>query len=309
MKFVHLHWHSTFSFLDAIGSPADIANKAKELEMNAIWITDYNGMYGMINFYQKAKATEIKPIIWIELGFVLDINSIIKVENIGNICLIAKNKEGYQNLIKITSFANTEWRKEIPRVDINIIKENSEWVIAFMWGTSSWLGKMILNHEWEDKIKDIIKLLQDALGKENVYGEIIAQDYTLVPEIKEINEFLMKSNIECIIDNNFQYVNKDDKATWEVALAIKDGKKMYDEDRRKPKWAYHIATEIEISKIMNKNWYSADQVNKWIETNAKIANEVNVEIDMWQALFPNYETPEDLKELYEKNRESLIEKK
>ena len=63
MSFIHLHGHSTFSFLEAIGKPAAIVNKAKELEMNAIAITDYNGMYGMVKFYQTAKDAGIKPII------------------------------------------------------------------------------------------------------------------------------------------------------------------------------------------------------------------------------------------------------
>ena len=95
MSFVHLHGHSTFSFLEAIGKPAAIINKAKELGMNAIAITDYHGMYGSIKFYQGTKDTGIKPIIGIETGFVMDIDSQIPEQQIGNIVLLAKNKEGY----------------------------------------------------------------------------------------------------------------------------------------------------------------------------------------------------------------------
>lgn len=91
--FTHLHGHSSFSFLEAIGRPPKIIAKAKELGMNAIAITDYNGMYGCIRFYQAAKAEDIKPIIGVELGFVLDINSVIPTNQIGNIVLLAENKQ------------------------------------------------------------------------------------------------------------------------------------------------------------------------------------------------------------------------
>jgi DNA polymerase-3 subunit alpha len=76
--------------------------------MDAIAITDYNGMYGMVKFYQTAKDAGIKPIIGVELGFVMDINSQISEQQIGNIVIIAKTKEGYQSLMELTSFANKE---------------------------------------------------------------------------------------------------------------------------------------------------------------------------------------------------------
>ena len=76
--------------------------------MNAIAITDYNGMYGMVKFYQIAKDEEIKPIIGVEVGFVMDINSQINEQQIGNIVILAKSKEGYQSLMELTSFTNKE---------------------------------------------------------------------------------------------------------------------------------------------------------------------------------------------------------
>jgi DNA polymerase III subunit alpha len=120
--FTHLHGHSTFSFLEAIGKPAAIVNKAKELGMNAIAITDYNGMYGMVKFYQLAKESGIKPIIGVEVGFVMDINSQVQEQQIGNIVLIAKNKEGYQALMQLTSYANKEGIKGKPKIDLQALR-------------------------------------------------------------------------------------------------------------------------------------------------------------------------------------------
>lgn len=90
--------------------------------MDAIAITDYNGMYGMVKFYQLAKDAGIKSIIGVELGFVMDIDSQIPENQIGNIVLIAKNKEGYQSLMELTSFANKEGIKGKPKIDLQALK-------------------------------------------------------------------------------------------------------------------------------------------------------------------------------------------
>ena len=89
--------------------------------MDAIAITDYNGMYGMVRFYQIAKELGIKPIIGVELGFVMDINSQIAEQHIGNIVIIAKTKEGYQSLMELTSFANKEGNKGKPKLDLKAL--------------------------------------------------------------------------------------------------------------------------------------------------------------------------------------------
>lgn len=91
--------------------------------MDAIAITDYNGMFGMIKFFQLAKEAGIKPIIGVEVGFVMDINTQIPDQHIGNIVLIAKSKEGYQSLMELTSFANKEGMKGKPKIDLQALKE------------------------------------------------------------------------------------------------------------------------------------------------------------------------------------------
>ena len=100
--------------------------------MPAIALTDYNGMYGIIKFYQTANDEGIKPILGVELGFVLDTNATMNTNQIGNIVLIAKNIEGYQNLMAITSFANKEGIAGKPKIDINVLTENHEGLIAIM---------------------------------------------------------------------------------------------------------------------------------------------------------------------------------
>jgi len=308
--FTHLHWHSSFSFLEAIGKPKHIIAKVKSLEMKAIAITDYNWMYGAVNFYLWAGDEGIKPIIWSELWWVLDINSVTNPKTIGNIVLIAKSDLGYHSLMELVSFANQQWIKFKPKIDVSILKEKSEWIIAIIWWEESWLGKMVLNWESDDRIIEIIKMIKDILWNENVFLEMTAQNESLLSDVKKINNQILnyskKTNTDCVVNNNYFYPGKEEKEAWEMALAIRDGYKMYDEMRRKPKWEYHIMNEDEIVEIMKWNGYEEKQINERIENNNKIAESIDVKIQLWQYLFPNYDNPEDVKELYKEQKDNLV---
>ncbi len=171
---------------------------------------------------------------------------------------------------------------------------------------------MIALDEKESKMIEIIHLIQNIVGKENVYLEILAQDYTETSESKKVNEILFsiagKEQIDCIVNNNYSYPAKEDKEAREVALAIKDGLKIYDENRRKPKGQFHIMTEDEIRNILIKNGREKKTINQLIENNTTIADQITTGIDLNQTLFPNYETPEDVKELYDQYKEGLVVK-
>jgi len=312
MSFVHLHGHSTFSFLEAIGKPDEIATVAKELDMPAIAITDYNGMHASIKLFQKAKSLKIKAIPWVETGFVLKLDALVRVESIGNICLLAWNQEWYYNLLKIASYANQEWLDNKQKIDPAILQKHPQGIFAIMWGEESRIGKKIINREKDENILETLILLKKILGDENVFLEVIAQDYNILPNTKIINtkilELANKINTKVVIHNNYHYLRADDKDAREMALAIKDGYKMYDEQRRKPKWQYHIMTAIEIKHIMQRNGFEADQIQSRIDTNLQIASQINVDISLYQKLFPNHQTPNNIKELYAKNKDSLVEK-
>ncbi|HPK27660.1 MAG TPA: PHP domain-containing protein [Candidatus Absconditabacterales bacterium] len=310
MEFTHLHGHSTFSFLEAIGTPKKIIQKAKELGFENIALTDLGGMYGAIAFYDSARENGINPIIGTELGFVLDINGYNKIEDVGNMCLLAKNGEGYSSLMKIVSHANQEGISGKAKFDIKTLEENNQGLIAFMGGEESWIGKMIFRSEADEKIIEIINMIQDKIGKENVFLEIIAQDELKNQNLKKINskiiELAEKLGIKCIVNNIYQYINESDKEAWEMALAIKDGNKMYDDHRRKPKEKYHLMSGQEVFAMMIDNGYSEEQTKNWINNNNEIAKTIKIEIPMGQTLFPNYSTPPHILELYGKVKNKLI---
>lgn len=188
MEFTHLHWHSTYSFLEAIWTPKKIVAKAKEMWFTSIWLTDYFSMYWAIQLYESARDNEINPIIWTELWFVLDLNWFNKVEDIWNICLLAKNTEWYQNLMKIVSVANLDWVSWKPKIDLATLKNFWKEIIVFMWWNESWIWKMISKSESKDKINEIIRMIQWYVWFENVYLEVLAQDENLIDNLKKINK-------------------------------------------------------------------------------------------------------------------------
>jgi DNA polymerase-3 subunit alpha len=295
--------------LEAISHPKNIIKKAKAMGLPAIAITDYNGMYGVPAFYLAAKEEEINAIIGVELGFILDLKGTYLGKNVGNLCLLAFSDVGYYNLMKLTSFANQEGIDEKPKVDFATLKEHCEGVIIFYGGTESWVGKMINAGETEDKILEIHEMIQEIF-KENCYFEITAQDEHLLTDLPKVNQLLLhlarKTDTQCIVNNNYFYPDPKDKVAWEMALAIKDNVKMYDAARRQPAGMYHIMTEEEIRKVCLGNDYKEEQINERLKNNQHIAEQAHVKLKLGQQLFPVYDSPDFIKELYEKHKEEMI---
>ncbi len=311
--FTHLHWHSTFSFLEAIGQPADIVSKAKSLGMQGIAITDLGGMYSAIKLYQSAKAQEMTPILGVELGFVVDIADFRPHHEIGNICLLALNYEGYLNLIKLVSIANTEGIDGRAKIDLKHLEQYSSNIVAFFGGEESWLGKKILKNTDKKQTEEILQKLVTIFGKENVFLEIIAQEHSKLPDVEKINhavhDLAKKHELGVIVGNTYRYINQEDKESWEIALAIKDVKKIYDEDRRKPVGDFSIQSEEEIVATCQANGFVDAEIQQRIATNNSILERVNIEIDMYQSLFPVHQTPENIQDIYEKVKDELVVKK
>ncbi len=320
LMYVPLHWHSTFSFLEALGQPKDIVKRAKELWLSAITITDYNGMFWVPSFFLAAKDSKnpedendkwVKAIFGLEIWFVMDLKSSWVGKSVWNLCLLAETDEWYHNMMELIAYANqtgfTNWTQKL---DLNALKEKSEWIRIFIWWEFSWISKMLSAWESEAKIREIYDMLHEIFG-EKCYLEITAQDETLLPITKKVNQFIYnlakQTNTKLIVNNDYRYLKEKDKEAWEIALSIKDGTKMYDANRRKPAGKYHIMDGEEIREICIKNWYKAEEVDEWMANNWAIAEELNASMLLNQKLFPKYKTPDNIQEYYDKYWANSIE--
>lgn len=124
-----------------------------------------------------------------------------------------------------------------------------------------------------------------------------------VPHYKKINTAIItlskQLEIPCVVDNNFHYILPSDKDACDIASCIKDGKQYYEHGRKKKEGEWHIMSEDEIVETLIHNGYQHDQIHEWIANNQKLIDSIDVTIPLHQLLFPIYESPENITELYQ----------
>jgi DNA polymerase-3 subunit alpha len=225
--FVNLHTHSQFSVLQATSDIKSIVAKAKALNMPALAITDIGNMYGAFKFVREAYNHQIKAIVGCEV-FVAEERLKLKFTKDNpdkrfNQVLLARNKDGYHNLAKLSSFGFTEGLYGIyPRVDKALIKEYSGNLIALTGSLSSEVPYLILN-VGEKQAEEAFKWWHSVFG-EDYYIELNRHG---LPEEDRINETLLrfgeKYGVKCVAANEAFYLDKDEANAHDVLLCIKEG--------------------------------------------------------------------------------------
>ena len=287
--FVHLHVHSEFSLLDGMCRIKDLPKRAKELGMSAIALTDHGVMYGAVNFYKECVKEGIKPIIGCEV-YVAPRSRFEKDagidDNYAHLILLAKNKIGYQNLIKLVSLSFTEGYYYKPRIDLELLEQYHEGLICLSACLAGTINQAILKDDLE-KAKEI------ALWHKNVFGE----DYYLeiqnngLPEQVMVNQKLImisrELGIPLVATNDAHYLKQEDWYNHEILLCIQTAKKMTDEDRmRFSTDEFYIKSPEEMA-----DYFSA--VPEAIENTVKIAEKCNFDFEFGVTKLPNYDVPEE----------------
>lgn len=301
--FVQLHWHSQFSLLEAIGSSKKIIARLKELGFSHAPITDYNGMYNAVGHYEVCKKEWMNPIVWVDLAI-----QVLAAGKANMQCrymtLIAKNYDGYMTLLEIVSKAQTtQWRNE-PHLWLSYFPPTNNNIIALVSAFESPLGDMIQAGRQEAELLQLLASYEEIFGKENTILEVIPQDPKENSPLAKANKCLWelheKSWLQIVASSNFHYIYEEDKEAYDIARCIKDGKRIYDDDRRKTFGDYYIATEEEVSQKCQENGFSSQQTQAMIDETEKVAAMINLDIPLGKILFPIYESPTEIKELYEK---------
>lgn len=305
--YIHIHGHSHYSLLEAIGKVPKIIDKAKELGFPAIGITDYHGMYGLMEFYTKAKKAEMKVICGIELSLATVLGK--KPDGEQFLTLIAKNYDGYKALMKMTTIASTKGMCEIPTITRDLLTEYADNLICIIGAPRSILGYRIRQGKTMDQLIEDIRPFQ-KLFQDRFYLEIIAQEYELVTDIEKPNNQIIllseKAQIPCIVSSNFHYIAPKDKVSYEVAMAIKDQKQMTDPSRRRVIGDYHIMSEQEVYDILIKNGFLDNQIQQYFSTNQSVCDSIDLVLPKPIPKFPLYKNPQEFVDLYEKLKDGLV---
>ena len=223
-KFIHLHTHSHYSLLDGLSKTKDLIELAKKFKMPAMAITDHGNMYGAIEFYKLAKKEGIKPIIGVE-AYMAERSRLDKEYGIDNkryhLTLLAKNLEGYKNLIRLVTISNLEGYYYKPRMDKEILKKYSDGLICLSGCLGGELSHAVVNKD-ETKAEKIIKEHQEIFGKENYFIEI--QCHPHVENDKYVRETLIalakKHDIPLVATQDSHYPCSDDHEAHHTLLQI-----------------------------------------------------------------------------------------
>lgn len=228
-NFIHLHLHNKYSLQDGLNSSAELVAKAKELGMPALALTNHGYCYGLPGFWRAAKEAGIKPILGAEFYITLDG---LKCRNpkdrkLTHITVLAKNKIGYQNLLKLATIAAMEGFFYFPRLDIETLCQYSEGLIIL----SGCMYGVVSRPLWDKAFKrfdpyDIVSRLCKAATRAKLYIEL--QDVG-VPEQKEIiNPYLLKMadklRLPLVATNDVHYVTKEQGKLHDVVYAVRIGK-------------------------------------------------------------------------------------
>lgn len=291
VDFVHLHNHTEYSLLDGLSQIKPMLKKTKELGMDAIAITDHGVMYGVIDFYNSCLKMGIKPIIGCET-YVAQRSRFDKQPQVDadqyHLVLLAKNYQGYQNLMKIVSKAHLEGFYYRPRVDMELLKEFHQGLIA----TSACLEGEIPAFILKDNYQGAKKKAEEFV---NIFGNDFYLEIQHHPKIKSqktVNEAIIKLSrelgIPLVATNDNHYIEPEDAQAQDTLMAIQMQKNVDDPDRLSmlDSPSFYLRSPEEMSKAF------ADHPDA-IKNTRKIADQCQVEIPRGEWRIPPFPIPDE----------------
>ena len=291
MAFAHLHVHTEYSLLDGSNKIKECVARVKELGMNSVAITDHGVMYGVIDFYRAAKAAGIHPVLGSEV-YVAPGSRFSKEPGQGNedryyhLVLLAENDTGYHNLMKIVSRGFTEGYYYKPRVDLEVLEEFHEGIIALSACLAVEVQRYVARGLYEEG-KEAALRYERIFGKGNFFLEL--QDHGIA-EQQLVNQGLLRmsreTGIPLVATNDVHYTYADDVKPHDILLCLQTGKKLADEDRMRYEGGqYYIKSEEEMKALFP---YALEA----LENTQKIADRCQVEIEFGVTKLPKYDVPD-----------------
>jgi len=312
MKFTHLHVHSHYSLLDGLPKIDELLDYVQKLGMDSVALTDHGVLYGAVEFYKKAKAKGIKPIIGVEAYEALE-SRFQKRPHIDDkryhLILLVKDKKGYKNLVKLVTKAHLEGFYYKPRIDEELLSQYAEGLIALSGCLQGKIPKLILAKKIEEA-KNLALKYKEIFGKENFYLEL--QNHPNLPEQEKLNKVLISFSkeleIPLVATNDVHYLKPGDAKAQDILMLINTGA-----DPNDPERLTMIADDFSL-KTPDQMTKSFKNVPQAIENSQKIKSECNFEFKLGKFKLPNFEVPnkkttdEYLRELCYKNLKNRYQK-
>ncbi len=298
-KFVHLHLHTDHSLLDGAIQIKPLSKKVAELGMPACAVTDHGNLFGAVSFYHAMKAQGVKPIIGCEVyitrGSRLDRDKgAIKPGEKANyhLILLAKNLEGYHNLVRLTSKAYTEGFYYKPRIDIELLSKYSKGLVALS-ACMSGVPSSLLTRGACEEAEAAAHEFEEILGKGNYFLEIQEHDLDTQKRIrKPLVELSRRTGIPLVATNDAHYLNPEDARAHDVLLCIGSGKTVQDPNRlRYGSPNFYVRSADEMWAIFGKELPEA------LHRTVEIAEMCDLQLPNGTNYVPNFPIPASDKNL------------
>ena len=287
MGFAHLHLHTEYSLLDGACRLGPLVDRAKELGMESLAITDHGVMYGVVDFYEACNKVGIHPVIGCEVYVAPGSRFDRTAGGRAHLILLCETQQGYQNLIKLCSAGFIEGYYYKPRIDMELLRQRHEGLIALSACLSGDVPKLLLQGRY-DEARDLALEFESIMGKGNYFLEM--QDHGL-REQKLVNQGLIRisqeTGIPLVCTNDVHYLHREDAKAQEILMCIQTGKKLSDENRMR------MDTDQMYLKSEEEMRAAFPQFEEAIARTGEIAKRCNVEFEFGNYHLPDFPVPDN----------------
>jgi DNA polymerase-3 subunit alpha len=287
-SFVHLHVHTEYSLLDGFSQIPKLVDRAKEMEMPALAITDHGALYGVIDFFNTAREKGVKPLIGIETYLAartMQHRDPEEDKKSFHMLLLAENATGYQNLLKIASAAQLEGFYYFPRIDREFLAAHSEGLIATSGCLSAEVPRAILKENMAEA-KAKLDWYYEVFGPDRFFLELQHHE---IPELQKVNRLLREMGLRhqsrFVATNDVHYVNRQDARLQDVLLCVQTGALLSEGNRMKMSGdSFYLRSPQEMATLFA-------EVPEALSNTLLIAERCNVDLSSSGYHLPKFDVP------------------
>jgi DNA polymerase-3 subunit alpha len=284
--FVHLHNHSDYSLLDGASSIPGMVLRAAELGMPALALTDHGSLFGAVEFYQEARKAGVKPILGMEAYVTRGSRRDRTRDTAHHLVLLARDEQGFRNLIKLSSYAFLEGFYYRPRVDHELLASHAEGLVALSACPKGEVATDLLADDEEGAARTAA-MYRDIFGADHYFLEIQNHGLEIEDRIRDrVTRLSRRTGIPLVATNDCHYLRHEHAAAHDVLLCIQTGKNVDDAQRMR-----YETDQVYFKSAEEMRQRFADQPDALANTLA-IAERCNVAIQFGRPLLPEFPLPE-----------------
>jgi DNA polymerase III subunit alpha len=287
-SFVHLHNHSEYSLLDGIARCADIAARVKELGFDAYALTDHGVMYGALEFYSTMRSAGIKPLIGCEVYVAarrLTDKEPAVDRSSQHLVLLAQDKQGYVNLMRLTSIAHQQGFYYKPRIDFETLSEYNAGLVA-LTACPGGVVASAFHHGGEQAAREQLERYLRLFGPERLFLELQNHGLDIEAAFRQwARDIAPQVGVRLVATNDCHYVHADDARAHDIALCLRDKKLLSDPDRMSYSGeGYYIRSAEQMQELFA-------EAPEALANTRVVADMCNLELNLKEVHFPRFIVP------------------